>query len=139
MYSFQHIRLYIIRLVGFSAVSFKWKNYLSFRVSDWQQGIIELLQWAILSSQMTDSPCGNISVLLKLSLQLYIACGLGTLARADTHENTNRSLFQLQLLPQVREPPTFFFTVSDQCSIPESHRPLKMSRGVKGGRIVTFR
>lgn len=51
MYSFQHIGLCVLRLAGFSAASSKWENDFSFGVSDWQQGIIKLLQWTVLSSQ----------------------------------------------------------------------------------------
>ena len=55
-----------------------------------------------------------------------------TPAYTYTHEYTN-TVFRLQPQPQVREPPTF--SSHYICNITESCKPLKMSLGVKGGRV----
>lgn len=77
-------------------------------IFSWQQVMTELPHWTLLS-QMTDSPSGGISTLLKLSLQLCRACVFYLGSHKDSLENTNRSLLWLHLLPQVREPLLFFF------------------------------
>lgn len=111
-------------------------KHLTFRIPDWQHGILKHLRWAVLSSLMTDLPCENANILLKVSLQLCKACGL-RLGSHGKKKNTNKSSFSspsrylwCQSHPRL---PSHRVRLARHPRKPR--RPLKVSLGVKGGSV----